>query len=212
MINALVFDGEAASRVKLNRSNVTPYMKDPSTRVWCIGHGFVGAEPRIWKPGELVPEAFRIADRFIAHSIEFERALWRYILIPRHGFPPLPPPEKWFCTQAAARMTALPAALENTATILDLPRKRDPAVMQRMMKPRKPRPGEDPGATYWNDDPADLAALYEYCIGDVLCETALYQWILRHWDTSRSNIDFSSASTRIAAASSIARAQDGSLH
>jgi DNA polymerase len=195
--NDLVFDAETGSRVKLGGkgSNVTVYMTDESTRVWCIAYSFNGSRPQLWRPGYPIPDVFQSADRFIAHSVEFERALWRCIL-PQYGFPLLPPSEKWFCTQAAARMTALPAKLENIAAILNLPRKHDPAVMLRMAKPRKPRPGEDPAGIYWNDNPADFAALYDYCIGDVLCEMALYKWILRHWDMSSSNCRSSDAAMR----------------
>jgi hypothetical protein len=199
----IVWDAETGSQVKLGRggTNIPVYMKHSSTRVWLLAYSHNGAPPKLWMPGDLAPQAFRTSNRFIAHNVEFERALWRYILIPKHGFPPLPPSENWFCTQAAARMTALPAALENVAAILQLPhRKQDDTIMRRMMKPRPPRRGDN--AIHWFDSPADIAALGEYCIGDVLCEMALYHWIQRHWDMNRSSLESSGASTRSAAPSS----------
>jgi hypothetical protein len=94
-------------------------------------------------------------------------------------------------------MCALPGKLKDVARILDLPQQKLRAeVMLRMMKPRKPRQGEDPAGIYWNDDPNDFRALCEYCKGDVACELALYQWICHHWDTSRLNFEPSFAPMR----------------
>jgi hypothetical protein len=196
-----VWDAETGSQAKLGGkskgTNIKVYMKHYSTRLWCFAYSHNGAPPQIWKPGDPVPEAFRTSSRFIAHNVEFERALWRYKLIPEFGFPPLPPSESWLCTQAAVRMTALPGALENAADILRLAhRKGDSAVMRRMMQPRDPRTGEDPNKVHWNDDPADFAALCEYCRGDVLCEMALYRWIQRHWDMSKLSSPLSDALAR----------------
>jgi hypothetical protein len=87
-----------------------------------LAYSLNGAPPLLWFPNNgPIPEAFRIADRIIAHSIEF---LWRHILTPRYGFPPLPPAEQWLCTQAAARMCALPGKLKDAARILDLPQQK----------------------------------------------------------------------------------------
>jgi hypothetical protein len=186
MPGELVWDAETGSQVKLGGkikgTNISVYMKHPSTRIWCFAYSLDGAEPEIWKPGDPVPEAFRSADRFIAHNVEFERALWRHVLVPQYSFPPLPPSEKWFCTMAAAQMTGLVGGLKTIAEFLQLPhQKTDNAVMLRMMKPCAARPGEDPHGVHWNDDPEDFLALCEYCRGDVLCETALYQWLVRRW-------------------------------
>ena len=198
MDGELVFDGETGSLVQLGRTNVTVYMKHLSTIVWCIAYIFNGGQPQIWLPGDPIPEAFYLAKRFIAHNISFERALWRYILIPQYGFPPLPAFENWFCTQTAARILALPAKLENTTKILELPhRKLDTVIMKRMMKPRDPRPGEDPGKIYWNDDPEDLQTLCRYCVGDVLCEMDLYLWIRRRQEAAgTSSFGFSASPTK----------------
>ena len=154
MLNELVFDAETGSQVRLGNagSNVTCYMKHRSTRLLCLAYSLDGAPPALWHPNNgPIPEAFRIAERIIAHNIEFERALWRHILIPRYDFPPLPPAESWFCTLATARMCALPGKLKDVACILGLPQqKMDAKVMLRMMKPRKPRQGEKRRAPAWS--------------------------------------------------------------
>jgi hypothetical protein len=186
MPGELIWDAETGSQVKLGGrikgTNISVYMRHASTRIWCVAYSLDGAEPEIWKPSDPVPEAFRLADRFITHNVEFERAAWRFKLIPEYGFPPLPPSDKWFCTMAAAQMTGLVGGLKTIAGILQLShQKTDNAVMLRMMKPRAARPGEDPHEVHWNDDPEDFLALCEYCRGDVQCETALYQWLVRHW-------------------------------
>jgi DNA polymerase len=193
MPNELVFDAETGSQVRLGNvgSNIACYMKHSSTFMWCLAYSINGAPPLLWYPNNgPIPDVFRTADRIIAHNIEFERALWRHVLIPRYGFPPLPPAEHWFCTLAAARMCALPGKLKDVACILGLPQQKlDVKVMLRMMKPRKPRQGEDPAGIYWNDDPNDFRDLCEYCQGDVACELALYQWIQRHWGTNKSSTE-----------------------
>jgi DNA polymerase len=182
--------------------------------LWCLSYSFNGEPPRLWYPNNgPLPDVFAIADRIIAHNIEFERALWRYILTPRYGFPPLPPPENWFCTMAAARMCALPGALKDVAKILGLPQQKQVAdVMLRMSKPRKARKGDDPAVLHWHETPADLHALGQYCIGDVACELALYQWILRHWDMSRLNTASSFIPTRSSESPSMLEPLESSLH
>jgi DNA polymerase len=127
-------------------------------------------------PNDPVPECFQQPNIFVAHNISFERAVWQFVLAPRHGFPPLPPIEDWLCTMAMAQMTALPSALNKVADVLQLDhRKLDSDPMKRMAKPRKARRNEDPNQLYWHDSPQDIAALASYCVGDLRCEMALRQ-------------------------------------
>jgi hypothetical protein len=91
MLKELVFDAETGSQVRLGNagSNIACYMKHSSTFLWCLAYSVNGAPPLLWCPNNgPIPDIFRTADRIIAHSIEFERALWRHVLIPRYGFPP----------------------------------------------------------------------------------------------------------------------------
>ena len=173
MDGELVFDAETGSLVQLGRTNVTVYMKHWSTKIWCFAYIFNGGQPQIWMPGDSIPEAFYLAKRFIAHNISFERALWRYILIPQYGFPPLPAFENWFCTQTAARILALPAKLENTAKILGLPhQKLDAAIMKRMMRPGNPRPAKTPAKSTGTTIPKSCKHFI-----DTASETCYAKWL-----------------------------------
>jgi DNA polymerase len=158
-------------------------MQHPSTRIWCFAYSHNGADPLIWKPGNPIPECFQQPGLFIAHNIGFERAVWQFILTPRFGFPPLPPVEQWFCTMAAAQMSALPAALNKVADVLQLKhRKLDNDPMKLLSKPRKARKNEDLNQLHWYDSPENIASLCDYCLGDLRCEMDLHQWLRQHWD------------------------------
>ena len=110
----------------------------------------------------------------------FERSIFAHVLAPRYGWPDIPL-ERFFCLQASALALSLPGKLEKVAAALGLAEQKDAegaALMKRMSRPRRPRPGEDPTKLYWHDDDAEsLERLYRYCFRDVEVSRAVFNKI-----------------------------------
>ena len=76
------------------------------------------------------------------------------------------------------RALALPGALDDAAAALGLNARKDVEggrTMRQLSRPRKPRKGENPDATYWIDDAERLQRLYAYCARDVEVERELFR-------------------------------------
>jgi DNA polymerase bacteriophage-type len=157
------------------------YADDPSTEALCVAYAFDDGEPKVWEPGQPVPnEIIEAANDpntlVVAHNAEFERAVLTRILHPKHGWP-LIALERQRCSAAVARASALPGGLDAAAKVLGLPGKdaEGTKLMRLMSKPRKPRKGEDRNVIYWVDDPEKRAQLQLYCMQDVRVERDLYR-------------------------------------
>lgn len=134
-------------------------------------------ENRVWSAdmGELL---FLASDQdvlFYAHNAFFEQCIWKNIMVPRHGMPPIDL-RRWRCTAAKANAFGLPSSLEKSALALGISEQKDMTGKQTMLKlckPRNPRKNEDKNAILWYEDPEDFEILYEYCRQDVRVERAL---------------------------------------
>jgi hypothetical protein len=135
----------------------------------------------LWIPGDPVPlefiEAANNPDWIIsAFNDAFERHVETHIMASRYGWP-IVPLGQHRCTQAAALSLALPASLKAVAKALGIEQQKDEAgqrLMLQMMRPRKPKQGEDPTGTYWFDDLERRERLYAYCKQDVEAERAVH--------------------------------------
>jgi DNA polymerase len=173
-------DIESRSTLDLTEVGAWRYAGDPTTGVWCVAYAVDDAPAQIWIPGQPIPEEFHAAARdpdwlIVAHNDAFERTIEELILAPRSGWP-IAPIERHRCTMAMALASALPAALETVAEVLELSAQKDDQgarLMRRMARPRKPRTGE-PVGIYWHDDAEKLERLYAYCQRDVEVERELF--------------------------------------
>jgi DNA polymerase len=158
------------------------YAIDPTTQPLCLVFAIDDEEPQLWLPADPIPSVFLeiAADpkrwQLIAHNYEFERAILENILIPRHGFRPIPL-EAQHCTQRLALANAYPAELDLLAQALGLPYRKDPAARKAMLavsRPaqRKPRMTTVPA---WDEDPVKLQLLFERCKLDVIITRAVWQ-------------------------------------
>lgn len=124
----LSVDFETRSLVDLRAAGVYVYAEHWSTDVMCMAYAVPGAEPKLWWPGDPVPrvvtEVLRRGLPFRAWNAGFEYVIWRDILGPRYGFPPVPM-EAWADTAAEAAAMALPRALGKAARVLGLPEQKD---------------------------------------------------------------------------------------
>jgi DNA polymerase len=147
---------------------------------------------------DLIAEGIASGALFEAHNAFFERAVWRNVMRARYGWAE-PPESSWRCSAAKASTYALPRSLEEVVKVLRLPVLKDKdghSVMQKVARPRKARKAEkksllssgmtpapdglgwvDPGtgATMylWNEAPADLLRVWDYCRQDVRAERGL---------------------------------------
>ena len=140
-------------------------------------------EPQLWLPADPVPSVFLeiAADpkdwQLVAHNYDFERAILTNILVPRHGFQPIPL-EVQHCSQRLALANAYPAELDLLAQALGLPYRKDPAARKAMLAVCRPKANRKRKATTvptWDEDPVKLALLYERCKLDVITTRAVWQ-------------------------------------
>lgn len=179
----MVIDFETRSRVDLRKCGTSVYARHPSTSILCLAYGRRQDDVQIWIPGqgEPTPEAlleaiYWGAETIEAHNAFFERNIWYWICHQKFGWPDVRE-DRWRCSLAACSRLALPRGLDDAAAALGLVIRKDAEgakVMQRLSKPKKPSKS-DPSE--WDNDPAKLQRLYEYCKQDVRAEIALGQAI-----------------------------------
>jgi DNA polymerase len=116
-MRTVVWDVETRSAVSLRECGTYIYAIDPTTQPLCLVFAVDDEEAQLWLPVDPIPLVFlEIAAnpkawQLIAHNYEFERAILENILIPRHGFRPIPF-EAQHCTQRLALANAYPAELD----------------------------------------------------------------------------------------------------
>ena len=194
----LSIDFETRSTLDLRKTGVYPYAAHPTTDIWCMAYAFGDEEPALWVPprpalggaphpsarvegGEMtwfgpVPpsilEHIESGGELRAWNAQFERIIWREIMVKRYGFPPIRD-EQWVDTAAEAAALALPRSLDQAARVLGLDVEKDMAgrrLMLQMAKPRKIRGSDE--LVWWDDEERRLK-LYEYCRQDVRVERAV---------------------------------------
>jgi DNA polymerase len=173
-------DYETRSTVSLRDVGATAYTKHPDTSVLVCGFAVDSGPVRQWRPGEPIPLEFTAAANdpswlAIAHNVEFELAVERFVLGPRFGWPQIPV-ERNRCTLAMAHAQALPGSLERLSDVLGLIHgKGDNKIMLEMSKPRRHHKGDAPGSVHFYEDEERHEDLREYNAGDVEAERELYR-------------------------------------
>lgn len=119
-------DFETRSLCDLKLCGAERYSEDASTEVLCLVYG----SGYCWTPDDRVEDSdlYDLARNpdvyFVAHNAAFEQAIWRNIMVARHGFPPIPV-ERWDCTMAACAWKGLPLALDKAQRALRLSQEKD---------------------------------------------------------------------------------------
>ena len=174
-------DMETRSALDLKKCGVYRYSMDPSTDVWCIAWCLEGEGIQVWEPGDPFPEKIRAhagrGGSFSAWNVQFERLIWKHVLVPRYGWPGLET-EQWRCTQAEAMAYGLPASLEDAARSLGLDVQKDSKGKNLMLRMSRPR-SEDTFGFVWWDEPERVERLKEYCRQDVKVERSIAEKIPR---------------------------------
>lgn len=160
-------DFETESEADLEKVGAWAYAAHPSTDIMCFAYGETPDWIELRRPGQFrdlkTISDFIGAGRIIAHSFEFEYAIYHLILHRKYGWPALWDPNLWDCTKARAYACRLPGKLSEVCKALNLPVKKDEAGHKLMLKlsklPRKEPPTSE-----------ELEQLGEYCITDVAAE------------------------------------------
>ena len=186
----LTVDFETRSKCDLKKAGAWRYAEDRSTVPLCMAFKEREKKADIYIPpvfkdiprpenarnvvyGDTIIETLERYIRegyiFEAHNAEFERAIWSRVMVQRYGWPEVPL-RQWRCSAALAASRSLPRALNEVCKALALPVNKDMdghMIMLRLSKPKKPSK-KDPGI--WDNDPAKLKKLFEYCVQDVNSE------------------------------------------
>jgi DNA polymerase len=103
------------------------YAADAATEILCLGYR-VGGVDHSWAPtmSSRDPLERLAADPEVAFVCfgGFEPAVWRTIMVERHGFPPIPT-QRWVDLRAMCSYLALPRSLDKALAALGLPIKKD---------------------------------------------------------------------------------------
>jgi hypothetical protein len=171
--HVLFHDIETRSKLDLKKAGAWRYAADASTAVRCLAYAVDHEPVQMWIPGEPVPTEFIEAASspnwlLVAHNAQFERAIAKHILGPRHGFPQIDLARQR-CTLAMALACALPGKLEKAAEVLGLPHQKDAEGARLMRQLSRPLPDGT-----FIEDAALLERLCAYCAQDVEVERAVY--------------------------------------
>lgn len=183
----LIIDFESRSRVDLRKRGAYVYAADPSTEIMCCAFKADNGPTCLWFPkgttlamedalgasrvlcADALAELVGDADELGAHNAQFERLMWREIMVKRHGFPPQPT-HRWRCSAARAAALALPRHLDGVGAALNLPIQKDKEGHKLMLRMCKPTKTGD-----WIEDAASIVRLAQYCVQDVETEHAVEQ-------------------------------------
>lgn len=170
------WDCETRSRVDIWGTGAYVYAADPSTELMCLAYAVDNGPVKIIRRGDIIVyplidpfEEFRaLANNkdvlFYSHNSLFERFIFEFKMREQFGLPELPI-KRWRCTAAKALSHGLPKALKNTALTLGTKEQKDwggHAVMLKVCKPKSDGT--------WNEDPALITRLEDYCAQDVATE------------------------------------------
>lgn len=175
-VRTVVLDFETRSRVELSDAGAWRYAQDPSTDVICLAWQIDDGPMEAWVPDEFFSDTSLYAaviagdTVFVAHNAGFEKAIWRHIMEPRYGAPPVPN-SLWHDTMAMCAMRAIPQKLERCCPVLRLKNIKDAEgnrLIKKLCKPDK-KTGEFPPLA------GSMQRVLAYCADDVHAQWGLHR-------------------------------------
>ena len=167
-------DFETYSESPLRQTGSWVYANHPSTEVLCCAYAYGDDDPKLWRPGDPLPDFVANPAGYTLHAYnaQFEWQMWRYVLADTWGTPP--PFEQWRCTATQTAALALPRKLGDACRAVGLPAdqqkdSRGTYLIQRVCQPYRGKRIHDA---------ALLQELYFYCEQDVVAERALSRRLL----------------------------------
>lgn len=184
----ITLDFETKSELDVRKVGADVYAQHPSTEILCMSFSLQRKHARYsWAPFlgasssvllglyECVRDLYidDTSSQFEAHNIRFERAIWKWIMVPKYGAPPLPD-ARLSCTMAKSGYRAVPLKLEVLAEALDLrrpdgsPLRKDMTGHNAMQALARGHVYKDPGVQWAREQQC-----YSYCDTDVEVEEAI---------------------------------------
>lgn len=173
-------DFETASACDLAEAGAWRYAEDPTTEIICFCFAQeLNETPMVWTPADgrdsevgrallalvLDPDVI-----FIAHNCQFEKAIWRRIMVEQLGWPDIPN-SRWHDTMAVCAMKVLPQKLDRAAVVLRLSQEKD-LEGSRLTKALS-RPNKKTGM--YDRSEGTLKRVYQYCQQDIRSEFELHR-------------------------------------
>ena len=164
-------DFETRSAIDLADQGLDIYANDETTEVLCIAYGVYPDKIRVID--SVFTQNFPLLDhvrnggKIQAWNAMFEYAIWNCVCVPKYGWPPLKL-EQCIDTMAIAAANNVPQALGEAAIFMDANQKKDTRgryLIQKLCKPTRKGGFEN--------DPALLKELFDYCAQDVRTEMAI---------------------------------------
>lgn len=127
-----------------------------------MSYAFNDEDVQTWLPGQPFPKrVIEFLGQIRAHNAAFERLIFWYVLCPDFGVPE-PALERFYCTAAQARANCAPGSLEDVGRFAGASMRKDHRGKQLVRALSIPRADGT-----FNDDPALMAEMVEYCEQDV---------------------------------------------
>lgn len=171
----IVIDFESCSSADLKVCGAWRYAEDWSTETLCLSYETEKGTRGTWHPGQPIPEAIAYALAhgyiFVAHNMEFERAIWHHQMVAIHGWPPLPTDQS-ADTMALCALRSVPLSLERALVALGLPQQKDMEGNKLTLSLSKTdrKTGMYPVRTL-----AMMQRIYQYCESDIAGQVALHR-------------------------------------
>lgn len=167
-------DFETVSALHLPTVGAWRYAEDPTTEVLCFSYSLMGAEPKTYRPDrrgsevELMELAADPDVIFLSFG-DFERAIWKCIMVPVLAFPPVRT-ARWHDIQAAACMKQMPKDVDKLSRALELQLAKDMASSKFTISLSKPLKDGS-----YNRSADALNRVQAYCEQDVRTEVACHE-------------------------------------
>ena len=164
-MRVLWVDFETRSRCDLTSKGVYNYAQDGTTDVLCMSYAFDDEPVITWRPSDPFPQSVRAhTGRIYAHNAAFERLIFWYVLQCDFRL------EQFYCTAAQARANCLPGSLEDLGRATSSNMRKDHRGNQLIRALSIARADGT-----FNEDPALLNEMVEYCEQDVRAMRAISQ-------------------------------------
>ena len=173
-------DFETRSAIDLAEQGLDIYANDESTEVLCIAFGTSPENVMVVRPdspnkgilldGGLL-EHVRQGGKIQAWNAMFEYAIWNCVCVPKYGWPPLKL-EQCIDSMAIAAANNVPQSLGDCSIFMNSEYKKDLTGRTLIQKLCKPMKTKDINRQF-NEDPALMNQLFDYCKQDVRTEMAI---------------------------------------
>ena len=181
-VSTVHLDFETYSEINLKISGAYVYAAHPSTLALCLTYKIDDGIVKSWMPdidGYDCPpdlaDAIKRGAVLKGWHVNFERLIWRHVMVAKHGWPAVPDDDQWVCTMAKAAACGMPLGLDDCGAALgiDAPFRKDKrgkALLDLLSKPGKATKTRPAGRR--RDEMKELH-LVSYCAQDTRAEYAI---------------------------------------